>query len=86
MTPRRKGFVLINSSPGMYIIHDEQKNEFDQLRSEGWRIARIRPICSSLRMKLKHFPPELLRHRAYSYSFCLLEKPSEEGRQAGRNS
>jgi len=76
MTPRQKGFVLINSSPGVYLIEGRQKNEFDQLRSEGWRIARIRPICYSLRMKLKNFPPEILRHRAYTYSFCLLEEPS----------
>lgn len=74
MASHQKGFVLVNSSPGVYVIHDEQKTEFDRLRSEGWRIARIRPICTSLKVKLKHLPPEVLRHRAYSYSLCLLEK------------
>ena len=80
MTVRRKGFVLINSSPGEYVIRDEQKNEFEQLRSEGWRIARIRPICTSLKMKMKHFPPEILRDRVYAYSFCILEKPVRSAR------
>ncbi len=74
MKPHQKGFVLINSSPGVFIIHDTQKNEFDQLRSEGWRIARIRPICTSLKVKLKNLPDDVLRARAYSYSFCVLEK------------
>ncbi len=74
MAARRKGFLLVNSSPGVYVIDQDRKSEFDQLRSRGWRIARIRPICTSLDVKLHNLPPEILRQRAYSYSFCLLEK------------
>ncbi len=74
MAARRKGFLLVNSSPGVYVIDASRKTEFDQLRSQGWRIARIRPICTSLEVKLRNLPPEILRQHAYAYSFCILEK------------
>lgn len=82
MDSRHKGFVLVNSSPGVYVVHDDHKSEFDRLRSEGWRIARIRPICTSLRLKLKHMPDDVRRSHAFSYSFCVLEKGDPRNRRS----
>lgn len=74
MEPRRKGFVLVNHSPGVYSLRKGHKSEFDRLRASGWRIALIRPICTSLEVKLYNLPEEILSDRAFSYSLCILEK------------
>lgn len=73
----RKGFLLTNGS-GCYIVKKEQKNEIEELMTKGWRIGMIRPICTSMAVKLKYLPPEILRDKVYSYSLCILEKGKAE--------
>lgn len=69
---QRKGFILTNGS-GCYIVSQKQKDEIGELLGKGWRIALIRPITTSMAVKLKHLPPEVLKQGVYTYSLCILE-------------
>lgn len=73
MPIHRKGFLLTNGS-GCYIVNREERNEIQELLGSGWRIGVIRPICTSMKVKLQHLPPDILKQKVYSYSLCILEK------------
>ena len=86
---QRRGFILTNGS-GAYIVSKEQKNEIEDLLRSGWRIALIRPITTSMAVKLKYLPPEILRQGVFSYSLCILENknvllPPSETREIPSN-
>ena len=87
---QRRGFILTNGS-GAYIVSREQKNEIEELLRTGWRIAFIRPITTSMAVKLNYLPPEILRQGVFSYSLCILENknvllPPSETREKANNS
>lgn len=78
MATLRKGFLVTNGS-GCYIVNREQRNDMDTLIKQGWKIGAIRPICTSMMVKIKHLPPEILKQRVYSYSLCILELQLTDG-------
>lgn len=73
----RKGFILTNGT-GCYIAQAEQKDEIAELLAAGWRVAVIRPICTSMAVKLNYLPPSVLDQKIYSYSLCVLESRGSE--------
>jgi hypothetical protein len=78
MATYRKGFLLTNGS-GCYIVNREQRNDIERMIREGWKIGSIRPICTSMVVKLKNLPPEILNQKVYSYSLCILELHATDG-------
>jgi hypothetical protein len=74
----RKGYLLTNGS-GCYIVNREERNEIEEMIGRGWKIGLIRPICTSMAVKVKHLPPEILKQKVYSYSLCILEREFAEG-------
>lgn len=78
MSTLRKGFLLTNGS-GCYIVNEEEKNEIEERIAQGWRIAFIRPICTSMAVKLNYLPPAILKEKIFSYSLCILEKQTTDG-------
>jgi hypothetical protein len=81
MATFRKGFLLTNGS-GCYIVNRQQRNDIEGLIASGWKIGAIRPICTSMLVKLKNLPPEILAQKVYSYSLCILELTTAEGAPA----
>lgn len=89
MERQRRGFILTNGS-GCYIVSAREKNEIDELLRNGWRIAFIRPICTSMAIKLKYLPDSVVSQRVYSYSLCIMENrrvllPRSETRELPAN-
>jgi hypothetical protein len=71
----RRGFVLVNGSLGSALYRQAEEATFFSLRKAGWRIAQIRPIVTSLEVKLYDLPPEVLQSRVFKYTLCILENP-----------
>ncbi|TVR45225.1 MAG: hypothetical protein EA425_18445 [Puniceicoccaceae bacterium] len=71
----RRGFLLVNGFPGYLVVHESQESEFKRLRAEGWKIISIRPITTSMEVKVLGLPPEILDQKVFAYSLCLLERP-----------